>query len=119
MTQEEIDNMKAKLAANSAAALAAAATAASVAATTAEQAAALEVPVAKPVSLDEFSGTLGGPFAMYGSFGSVPGAVTLNGRLMTLTAWRERSIKGQIPADLQPGPVEIAINSVVVGTGKL
>jgi hypothetical protein len=64
---------------------------------------------AKDSKIAEFGGSPGMPFAMYGEFGD-PGVVTLNGRVVQLTAWRDGSVKGLVPADMQPGPVKIEID---------
>jgi hypothetical protein len=62
--------------------------------------------------IDDFAGSPGLPFAMYGEFDTSgePGIVTLNGRVVELTCWRGDTVKGTVPKDLRMGPVRIEIN---------
>lgn len=53
----------------------------------------------------------GGPFNIDGQgFGAAPGRVIVAGREVTLTRWKDTSIKGYIPSDMKPGPVEVTVN---------
>lgn len=114
--QKNIDEIKARLAAASAAAQAQVAAAQAQAAQVQAQAVALErAPQRIGHEVSEFSGTPNGVFAMYGNFGA-PGALTIGGQLAQITAWRDRSIKGAIPAGIS-GEVEVAIDGVVLFKG--
>lgn len=53
----------------------------------------------------EFSGSVGGPFCIYGKgFGTVPSVVTIDDEAVTeLTAWSDTFIKGVVPKHLKHG----------------
>lgn len=65
------------------------------------------------------SGRLGGAFNIDGvGFGYEPGSLTISERHIETTRWNDVSIKGQLPADLKPGKVEVkAPTGKVLQTG--
>jgi len=60
----------------------------------------------------KFTGTgPGGPFNIDGEgFGLTKGRVTIGGRDATVTRWTDTSIKGFVPPDLKPGPIEVTMD---------
>lgn len=85
----------------------------------APEATAAPVPAAATVAPGEivFSGAIGGPFSIdgKGGFGEqstvanfvAPGSVLVNGRAVNVTRWKDKSIKGTLPADVTYGPVVV------------
>ncbi len=58
---------------------------------------------AKPVVV---SGRIGGAFSIDGEgFGNAGGTLMIGGRVIPTTRWNDRSIKGQLPADLGSGEI--------------
>lgn len=79
------------------------------------------VPASQRPKAVEFSGSVNGPYAIYGeNFGTgAPGSfITINGRPVAVTSWRPNAIKGIIPADFEPGNVTVSVAGVSV-KGKL
>ena len=60
-----------------------------------------------------FAGWHGGPFAVYGPVGERQPSITIGGRMITPTAWNERSIRGTVPDDLH-GDVDVTFNGVTI-----
>lgn len=53
-------------------------------------------------------GRPGGPFTIDGTgFGNAMGSVSISGRTVEITRWKDTSIKGMLPADLAPGDVVV------------
>lgn len=75
--------------------------------------------LSKEMPIKEFSGTLGGPFGIYGlGFGDMPGTVTLNGAPMVITRWRDKSIKGTMPIITKPWSIVVITADGTKFTGK-
>lgn len=73
----------------------------------------LPVELPKVGELPVFSGSCGGPFAIYGAVGERSASITIGGRLVPVTAWNDHSIKGSVPADLH-GDVDVTFNVVTI-----
>ena len=58
----------------------------------------------------EFSGTVGYPFAIYGSGFGDGGSVVIGGERATLTLWGDNKIKGTVPVEVKPGKVKVVVN---------
>lgn len=70
-------------------------------------------PTLPKATILSFTGFSNGPFVIVGSnFGESRGALTLAGKSVIATAWRDNRVKGVIPGDLQKGSAEISINGV-------
>jgi hypothetical protein len=63
-----------------------------------------------------FTGIVNGPFAVYGD--NLSGDVLVNGRPVTVTSRQNRAIKGEIPADFEPGDATVKVGDQEF-TGKL
>lgn len=56
------------------------------------------------------SGRPGGPFMIQGvDFGMVPGQIMVGDRMVEVTRWNNRSIKGTMPPDIKPGDVQVKV----------
>lgn len=67
----------------------------------------------------DFCGAVGGPFSIdsKGGFGDQstaahfvpPGIVSVSGRPVTITRWKDKNIKGVLPDDIGYGPVVVTV----------
>jgi hypothetical protein len=62
---------------------------------------------AGPSQVSGFAGIVGGPFAVYGQ--NLEGDVLVGGRPVTVTARQRNAVKGEVPADFEPGDVDVKV----------
>lgn len=66
--------------------------------------------------ITSFVGAVGGPFNLHGVNLGMPSLITIAGRPLNVSAWSDVRIKGTIPRDMKPGPVEVSVNGATFKT---